>query len=123
MKPVILKNSQDLISKEYNLGVNPIDFVFHGGSGSSIDEIREAIDYGVVKMNIDTDLQYAYMTGVRDYFNLNKDYLKSQIGNPEGSDLPNKKIYDPRVWLREGEKSFVTRLEKAFYDLNNVNTL
>ena len=76
LKPVILKNSQDLISKEFNLGVNPIDFVFHGGSGSSIDEIREAIDYGVVKMNSDTDLQYAYMTGVRDYFNLNKDYIK-----------------------------------------------
>ena len=123
LTPKILKNSQEYISKKFGVKKNTIDFVFHGGSGSSIDEIREAIDYGVVKMNIDTDLQYAYMTGVRDYFNLNKDYLKSQIGNPEGSDLPNKKIYDPRVWLREGEKSFVTRLEKAFYDLNNVNTL
>ena len=123
LTPKILKNSQEYISKKFGVKKNTIDFVFHGGSGSSIKEIREAIDYGVVKMNIDTDLQYAYMTGVRDYFNLNKDYLKSQIGNPEGSDLPNKKIYDPRVWLREGEKSFVTRLEKAFYDLNNVNTL
>ena len=123
LTPKILKNSQEYISKKFGVKKNTIDFVFHGGSGSSIDEIREAIDYGVVKMNIDTDLQYAYMTGVRDYFNINKDYLKSQIGNPEGSDLPNKKIYDPRVWLREGEKSFVTRLEKAFYDLNNINTL
>ena len=87
LKPVILKNSQDLISKEYNLGVNPIDFVFHGGSGSSVSEIREAIDYGAIKMNIDTDMQYAFMEGTREYFNEKTDYLKNQIGNPDGPDL------------------------------------
>jgi fructose-bisphosphate aldolase class II len=97
--------------------------VFHGGSGSSVEEIREAIGYGVIKMNIDTDLQYAYTEGVRDYFKAKAPYLQAQIGNPEGADQPNKKYYDPRVWLREGEKTFVTRLKKAFEDLNNVNTL
>ena len=123
LTPKILKNSQEFISKKINLPHNTIDFVFHGGSGSSVEEIREAISYGVIKMNIDTDMQYAFMTGVREYFNENSDYLKAQIGNPEGDDVPNKKYYDPRKWMREGEKSFVTRLEKAFYDLNNVNTL
>jgi len=123
LTPKILKNSQDHISQKYGVGENHIDFVFHGGSGSTVEEIREGISYGVVKMNIDTDLQYAFMTGVRDYMEDKKAYLKSQIGNPEGSDLPNKKKYDPRVWLREGEKTFVKRLKKAFEDLNNVNTL
>ncbi len=123
LTPKILKNSQDYISKKYNLEHNHIDFVFHGGSGSSIEEIREAISYGVIKMNIDTDLQYAYMTGIRDYFLKNEDYLKSQIGNPDGDDLPNKKHYDPRKWVREAEFTFVERLKKAFADLNNVNTL
>ena len=123
LTPKILKNSQEYISKKFNVEHNSIDFVFHGGSGSSVDEIREAIDYGVIKMNIDTDMQYAYMSGVRDYFIKNIDYLKSQIGNPDGEENPNKKYYDPRKWIREGEKSFVERLSKAFHDLNNVNTL
>jgi fructose-bisphosphate aldolase class II len=123
LTPKILKNSQDFISKKYNLEHNYIDFVFHGGSGSSLEEIREGISYGVIKMNIDTDLQYAYMTGIREYFNKNAPYLKAQIGNPEGKDVPNKKFYDPRKWVREAESSFVERLKQAFKDLNNVNTL
>lgn len=123
LTPKILKNSQEYIQNKYNTSPNPVDFVFHGGSGSTVEEIREAISYGVIKMNIDTDLQYAFMEGVRDYFAEKKDYLQSQIGNPEGADKPNKKMYDPRVWLREGEKTFKARLKKAFQDLNNVNTL
>ncbi len=123
LTPKILKNSQEYISKTYNVGHNHIDFVFHGGSGSTLEEIREAIGYGVIKMNIDTDLQYAFMEGIRDYFKAKGPYLQSQIGNPEGEDQPNKKYYDPRVWMREGEKTFVARLKKAFEDLNNVNTL
>ena len=123
LTPKILKKSQEFISNKYNVSKNHIDFVFHGGSGSSVEEIREAIGYGVIKMNIDTDLQYAFMTGVRDDFKLNSDYLQSQIGNPDGKDIPNKKTYDPRRWLRKGEKAFTQRLKKAFEDLNNVNTL
>ena len=123
LTPKILKNSQEYISKKFNVEHNSIDFVFHGGSGSSVDEIREAIDYGVIKMNIDTDMQYAYMSGVRDYFIKNIDYLKSQIGNPDGEENPNKKYYDPRKWLREGEATFKNRLKLAFEHLNNVNTL
>lgn len=123
LRPEILKNSQEYVSKKFELEHNSLDFVFHGGSGSSLEEIREAIGYGVIKMNIDTDLQYAFMTGIRDYMGEKKDYLKAQIGNPEGDGVPNKKYYDPRVWLREGEKTFVERLEKAFEDLNNVNTI
>ncbi|MBT9189892.1 MULTISPECIES: class II fructose-bisphosphate aldolase [Zobellia] len=123
LTPKILKNSQEYISEKYGVEHNHIDFVFHGGSGSTVEEIREGISYGVIKMNIDTDLQYAFLAGVRDYVQDNKDYLQSQIGNPKGADEPNKKFYDPRVWLREGEKSFVERLKKAFEDLNNVNTL
>lgn len=123
LTPKILKNSQEYISEKYGVGHNHIDFVFHGGSGSTVEEIREGISYGVIKMNIDTDLQYAFMSGIRDYMDKNSAYLQGQIGNPEGDDVPNKKYYDPRVWLREGEKSFVERLKKAFEDLNNVNTL
>lgn len=123
LTPKILKNSQEYVSEKYNVGDNHIDFVFHGGSGSTLEEIRESIGYGVIKMNIDTDLQYAFMSGVRDYIQDKKDYLQAQIGNPDGDDVPNKKYYDPRVWLREGEKTFVERLKKAFEDLNNVNTL
>ena len=123
LTPKILKNSQEYISKKFNVPHNSIDFVFHGGSGSSFEEIREAIGYGVIKMNIDTDMQYAYMSGVRDYFSKNNDYLQSQIGNPNGSDVPNKKYYDPRKWVRSAEESFVERLKKAFEDLNNINTL
>ncbi|WP_282123909.1 class II fructose-bisphosphate aldolase [Algibacter mikhailovii] len=123
LTPKILKNSQEFITKKYGVEENHIDFVFHGGSGSTVEEIREGISYGVIKMNIDTDLQYAFMSGIRDYMGEKSEYLKSQIGNPDGDDSPNKKYYDPRVWLREGEKTFVTRLKKAFEDLNNVNTL
>jgi fructose-bisphosphate aldolase class II len=123
LTPVILKNSQDYVQKKFNTGHNPIDFVFHGGSGSTIEEIREAIGYGVIKMNIDTDMQFAFTEGVRDYIVKNIDYLHAQIGNPDGDDIPNKKYYDPRKWLREGELTFKKRLEKAFEDLNNVNTL
>lgn len=123
LTPKILDNSQKYIEKNYQTGKNPVDFVFHGGSGSSLEEIREAIGYGVVKMNIDTDLQFAFTEGVRDYMVNKLEYLKTQVGNPEGEDLPNKKYYDPRKWLREGELTFKTRLERAFSDLNNVNTL
>jgi fructose-bisphosphate aldolase class II len=123
LTPKILKNSQEYVTKKYGVEHNHIDFVFHGGSGSTVEEIREGISYGVIKMNIDTDLQYAFLAGVRDYVQDNKDFLQSQIGNPKGADEPNKKYYDPRVWLRHGEKSFIERLKKAFEDLNNVNTL
>ena len=123
LTPKILKNSQEYISKKYNVPHNTIDFVFHGGSGSTVEEIREAIGYGVIKMNIDTDLQYGFMTGIRDYMAKNSAYLQGQIGNPDGDDVPNKKYYDPRRWLREGEVTFKTRLKQAFEDLNNVNTL
>mgnify|MGYP001813724315 FL=1 len=123
LTPKILDNSQKYIEKKYGTGKNPVDFVFHGGSGSSLEEIREAIGYGVIKMNIDTDLQYAYMSGVRDYMVEKKDYLQGQIGNPDGSDAPNKKYYDPRVWVRSAELSFKARIKQAFEDLNNIDTL
>lgn len=123
LTPTILRDSQNYIQKKHNLGKNPVDLVFHGGSGSTLEEIREAISYGVVKMNIDTDLQFAYTEGIRDYMVNNIDYLRTQIGNPTGADAPNKKYYDPRKWIREGEVTFNTRLEAAFADLNNVNTL
>jgi fructose-bisphosphate aldolase class II len=123
LTPKILKNSQDYIQKKYNTGPNPVDFVFHGGSGSTEAEIQEAIGYGVIKMNIDTDLQFAFTEGIRDYMINKKEYVSTQIGNPDGADEPNKKYYDPRKWLREGELTFKDRLKKAFADLNNVNTL
>ncbi|MEN8887121.1 MAG: class II fructose-bisphosphate aldolase [Winogradskyella sp.] len=123
LTPKILKNSQDYISEKYNVGHNHIDFVFHGGSGSTVEEIREGISYGVIKMNIDTDMQYAFTSGVRDYILDKKDYIQTQIGNPDGDNIPNKKYYDPRAWLRKGEEAFVARLKKAFEDLNNVDTL
>jgi len=123
LQPKILKNSQDYIQKNLGKGDKPVDFVFHGGSGSSQEEIREAISYGVVKMNIDTDTQWAYWIGIRDYYEKNKGYLQSQIGNPEGADKPNKKKYDPRVWLREGEKTMIARLQQAFVDLNCIDRL
>lgn len=123
LTPVILKNSQEFVQKKFTTGNNPIDFVFHGGSGSTLEEIREAISYGVIKMNIDTDLQFAYTEGARDYITSKINYLKTQIGNPEGDDVPNKKHYDPRKWVREAELTFIQRLEQAFSDLNNVNTL
>lgn len=123
LTPVILKNSQDYVQQKFDTGHNPVDFVFHGGSGSTLEEIREAITYGVIKMNIDTDLQFAFTEGIRDYMTGKVEYLRTQIGNPEGADAPNKKYYDPRKWVREGEVTFNTRLEQAFADLNNVNTL
>jgi fructose-bisphosphate aldolase class II len=123
LRPKILLNSQEYVQEKFGTAEKPIDFVFHGGSGSSLAEIREAISYGVVKMNIDTDLQWAFWDGVRHYYMAKKDYLQGQIGNPEGDDKPNKKIYDPRVWLRQAEGSFKARLTQAFEDLNNVNTL
>ena len=123
LTPKILDNSQKHIESKYKTGKNPVDFVFHGGSGSTLEEIREAIGYGVIKMNIDTDLQFAFNEGIRDYMVNNIEYLKTQIGNPDGDDKPNKKYYDPRKWLREGELTFKARLIKAFEDLNSVNTL
>ena len=123
LQPKILKNSQIHIQEKFGTKENPVNFVFHGGSGSSVEDIREAIGYGVIKMNLDTDFQYAFTSGVRDYMNEKKDYISSQIGNPDGSDIPNKKYYDPRVWQRKGEEAFKIRLNQAFADLNNVNTL
>jgi len=121
LTPVILKNSQSYVQEKFSTAENPINFVFHGGSGSPQAQIREAIEYGAVKMNIDTDMQWAYLLGVRDYMSEKSDYLKTQIGNPEGAERPNKKHYDPRVWLRKGEDAFVTRLKQAFEDLNCIN--
>ncbi|MGE8425554.1 MAG: class II fructose-bisphosphate aldolase, partial [Sphingobacterium siyangense] len=119
---VILHNSQEYIREKYNLTAEkPVNFVFHGGSGSSPEEIAEAISYGAIKMNIDTDMQWAFWDGVRAYEAKNHDYLQGQIGNPEGADSPNKKYYDPRVWLRKGEETFVARLKEAFADLNAVD--
>lgn len=118
LEPVILHNSQKYIQERYNTAANPVNFVFHGGSGSEPAKISEAISYGVVKMNIDTDTQWAYWEGVMKYYKKNEPYLQSQIGNPDGEDKPNKKFYDPRAWLREGEKTTVERLKIAFNDLN-----
>ncbi len=123
LTPKILKNSQEYVQNKFNTSDQPVDFVFHGGSGSTVDEIREAISYGVIKMNIDTDLQWAFWDGIREYYIANEGYLQGQIGNPEGEDSPNKKYYDPRVWLRKGEESFRARLKKACEDLNNVGVL
>ena len=121
LTPIILDNSQKYVQDKFNTDEKPINFVFHGGSGSSFNEIREAISYGAIKMNIDTDLQWGFTTGIRDYFNEYGEYVKTQIGNPEGDDLPNKKYYDPRKWIREGELTFKKRLIKSFEDLNNMN--
>ena len=123
LTPKILDNSQKYVQDKFGTQHNPINFVFHGGSGSTQEEIKEAIGYGVIKMNIDTDLQFAYTEGIRDYMVGKYDYLKSQIGNPDGADVPNKKYYDPRVWVRKGEETFITRLNEAFQDLNNIDTL
>ncbi|MDI9355411.1 MAG: class II fructose-bisphosphate aldolase [Chitinophagaceae bacterium] len=121
LMPIILKNSQHYIETKLKTNFNPVDFVFHGGSGSSREEIREALSYGIVKMNIDTDIQWTFWEGVKDFYKSKEAYLQSQLGNPEGADKPNKKYYDPRVWLREGEKNIVKRLKNAFEDLNNIN--
>lgn len=121
LEPIILHNSQEFIQQKYKTEQNPVNFVFHGGSGSEPEKIKEAIDYGVVKMNIDTDTQWAFWEGVMNYYKKNQDYLQGQIGNPEGEDKPNKKYYDPRTFLREGEKSVVERLKVAFRDLNAID--
>ncbi len=121
LTPKILDNSQKFIEKKYKTDPKPVNFVFHGGSGSSHAEIREALSYGVIKMNIDTDTQWAFWDGVKDYYKSKQDYLQGQIGNPDGDDKPNKKHYDPRVWLRAGEVSVIKRLERAFDDLNAIN--
>ena len=121
LKPEILHNSQLHIEKTLGTGPKPVYFVFHGGSGSPQNQIREAIGYGAIKMNLDTDLQWAFWEGVLGYYKKNEAYLQTQLGNPEGADKPNKKYYDPRVWLRKGEESFSKRLEVAFEDLNCIN--
>jgi len=121
LRPIILHNSQEYIQKEFNTGEKPVYFVFHGGSGSPQHQIREAIGYGAIKMNIDTDLQWAFWDGVRHFYQKNEAYLQGQLGNPEGADKPNKKYYDPRVWLRKAEETFSKRLEIAFEDLNCLN--
>jgi fructose-bisphosphate aldolase class II len=123
LQPVILKNSQEFVQRKFGTAAKPVDFVFHGGSGSTLEEIREAIEYGVIKMNLDTDLQWAFWDGIRGFYKKNEGYLQGQIGNPEGDDKPNKKYYDPRNWLRKGEDTFRARLKQAFADLNNVGTL
>ncbi len=121
LQPIILKNSQAHIREKFGTGANPVSFVFHGGSGSSQEEIREAISYGVIKMNIDTDTQWAFWKGVKDFYKQNEGYLQEQIGNPEGEDKPNKKYYDPRAWLRKGEESMRDRLKQAYDDLNALD--
>ena len=123
LTPVILKNSQDYIESRFSTAPKPVDFVFHGGSGSTVEEIREAISYGVIKMNIDTDTQWAFWDGVRKYYLEHSAYLQGQIGNPESDDSPNKKYYDPRVWLRKGEETFNQRLIQALEDLNALGVL
>lgn len=123
LSPEILKNSQEYIQKKLGTAERPVNFVFHGGSGSEPEKIQEAIRYGVVKMNLDTDTQWAFWDGVRKYYNDKKDYLQAQLGNPEGEDKPNKKYYDPRVWLRKGEESVIERLKISFKDLNAVDVL
>lgn len=121
LEPIILYNSQNYIQDKFHTEENPVNFVFHGGSGSEPQKIKEALQYGVVKMNIDTDTQWAFWEGIMNYYKEKKDYLQAQIGNPEGEDKPNKKYYDPRAFLREGEKSIVERLKIAYQDLNSVD--
>lgn len=121
LRPIILHNSQEYIKEHYNTAEKPVYFVFHGGSGSPQNQIREAIGYGAIKMNIDTDMQWAFWEGVLNYYKKNENYLQGQLGNPEGPHKPNKKFYDPRVWLRKGEETFINRLEVAFTDLNCIN--
>ena len=122
LQPVILHNSQVYVKQHFNLEAEkPVDFVFHGGSGSTQQEIREAISYGAIKMNLDTDMQWAFWEGILKYYHANEGFLQTQIGNPKGEDVPNKKYYDPRVWLRKAEENFVKRLTAAFEDLNCIN--
>lgn len=121
LSPIILKNSQEYIAQKFGVDAKPVNFVFHGGSGSDLSDIKESIGYGVIKMNIDTDTQWSFFEGVDGYAKQHSDYLQGQIGNPEGEDKPNKKYYDPRKWLREGEKRTTERVLKAYEDLNALN--
>lgn len=121
LTPKILDNSQKYIQEKFNTDEKPVNFVFHGGSGSAPEEIEEAIGYGVIKMNIDTDTQWATWIGVKDYYEKNRDYMQGQIGNPDGEDKPNKKYYDPRKWLRDGQKTLIDRVVMAYKDLNGMN--
>jgi fructose-bisphosphate aldolase, class II len=121
LTPTILRDSQKYVAEKLGTGAKPLNFVFHGGSGSSPDQIAEAISYGVIKMNIDTDTQWATWAGVLKYYKDREAYLQSQLGNPEGEDKPNKKFYDPRVWLRKAQESMVERVKQAFADLNAIN--
>jgi fructose-bisphosphate aldolase class II len=123
LEPKILRNSQDFIKQKFGTGDLPVNFVFHGGSGSARSEIREAIEYGAIKMNIDTDVQWSTWEGILAYYKEKEGYLQTQLGNPDGADSPNKKYYDPRVWLRKGEESMISRLKLAFEDLNCINQL
>ena len=120
LRPEILRNCQVHIQQKYGTAEKPLNLVFHGGSGSTLQEIRDAVSYGVVKMNIDTDLQWALWEGIKNYYVKNEGYLQGQIGNPDGPDEPNKKYYDPRAWLRKGEESFKARLQHAFEELGYV---
>lgn len=123
LTPTILRDSQEYVSKKHNLPHNSLNFVFHGGSGSSAQEIKDSVSYGVIKMNIDTDTQWATWDGILQYYKTNEAYLQGQLGNPKGEDQPNKKYYDPRVWLRAAQTSMVTRLEQAFKELNAIDVL
>jgi fructose-bisphosphate aldolase class II len=123
LRPKILQSCQQYVQEKFGTGDKPVSFVFHGGSGTTLAETREAVAYGVVKMNINTDLQWALWDGIRQYYKANEPYLQGQLGNPEGEDKPNKKYYEPRVWLRQAEESFMTRLKRYFEELNNLNTL
>ncbi len=120
LTPTILRDSQTYVAEKFGLGEKPLNFVFHGGSGSAPEQIEESIDYGVIKMNIDTDTQWATWEGVLNFYKKNEAYLQGQLGNPEGEDQPNKKFYDPRVWLRSGQETMVARVKQAFEDLNAV---
>ena len=123
LTPTILRDSQEYVSKKHNLPHTSLNFVVHGGSGSTAQEIKDSVSYGVVKMNIDTDTQWATWEGVLNYYKANEAYLQGQLGNPKGEDQPNKKYYDPRVWLRAGQTSMIARLEKAFQELNAIDVL
>ncbi|XBC38595.1 MAG: class II fructose-bisphosphate aldolase [Buchnera aphidicola (Melaphis rhois)] len=123
LKPIILKNSQKYVREKHNLSFNPLNFVFHGGSGSSLEDIQQSIQYGVVKMNVDTDVQWAAWKGILEFYKKNKTYLQNQLGNPLGSDKPNKKYYDPRTWIRASQKSVAHYLQYIFKVLNSYNTL
>ena len=121
LTPTILRDSQAYVAEKFGTDAQPLNFVFHGGSGSSPEEIAESISYGVIKMNIDTDTQWATWSGILNFYKANEGYLQGQLGNPEGADKPNKKFYDPRVWLRKAQESMVERVKQAFSDLNAID--